>query len=50
MAVDLDLVQGAIRATARAQARLACKTQDLTRGAVNSATQRDKLLTHILAE
>ncbi|HRD88785.1 MAG TPA: DNA polymerase I [Accumulibacter sp.] len=50
VAVDLDLVQAAIRATTRAQTRLAVQTQDLTQGAVQAATQRDKLLAHILAE
>ena len=50
VAVDLDLVQGAIRATARAQTQLADQTQNITHGTVNSATQRDKLLVHILAE
>ena len=50
VAVDLDLAHAAIRATEHAQASLAAKTFDNTNGAVRSATQRDKLLAHILEE
>jgi DNA polymerase len=48
-AVDVDLATAAIRAVDRAQKGLAARTVDLTGGEVCSATQRDKLLTHILA-
>jgi DNA polymerase len=48
--VDVDLAEAAIRAVDRAQKQLAKQTQDLTNGEVESATQRDKLLEHILAE
>lgn len=50
VAVDLPLAHAAIRATERAQASLATQAQDLTGGAVQAATQRDKLLAHVLAE
>ncbi len=48
-AVDMDLVHGAIRGVARAQAILAARTQELTDGEVKAATQRDAMLRHILA-
>ncbi len=48
--VDLPLANAAIRAAERAQAALAEQAQELTDGAVTSATQRDALLAHILAE
>ena len=48
--VDVDLAQAAIRAVERAQASLADRTHVLTDGEVQKATQRDKLLKHILAE
>lgn len=47
-AVDMDLVHGAIRAVAREQHRLAERTQEVTEGAVQAATQRDALLDHLL--
>ena len=50
VAVDLDLAHAAIRAAERAQASLAAETLDITDGEVAAATQRDKLLAHILAE
>lgn len=50
VAVDLDLAHAAIRASDRAQAHLADRTSTLTNGEVGAATQRDKLLAHILAE
>ncbi|BCB27029.1 DNA polymerase [Sulfurimicrobium lacus] len=49
-AVDLDLANAAIEATDREQARLATRTQDMTNGEVQKATQRDAMLDHILAE
>jgi DNA polymerase bacteriophage-type len=50
VAVDVDLAQSAIRAIARAQGQLVANTNTLSHGAVTSATQRDKLLAHILSE
>ena len=49
-AVDLDLAQAAIRATDDEKALLAERAQDLTSGGVQSATQRDAMLAHVLAE
>lgn len=49
-AVDMELVDGAIRAVDREQKRLARRTQEMTGGAVQSATQRDALLRHLLDE
>jgi DNA polymerase bacteriophage-type len=48
--VDLELSAKAIEATDLAQAKLATSVDEATDGAVGSATQRDKLLQHILAE
>lgn len=48
--VDMELVGGAIRAVEREQKRLAEKANHMTGGAVRSATQRDALLAHLLAE
>jgi DNA polymerase len=50
VAVDLEFAHAAIAAATRAQASLAAQTSELTDGAVASATQRDALLAHILAE
>jgi len=50
VAVDLDLVQAAIDAVKKEKARLSKETQDKTGGDVNSASQRDALLAHILKE
>lgn len=50
VAIDLDLVEGAVTAVAQAQAHLAERAQHLTDGAVQAATQRDALLAHLLAE
>jgi DNA polymerase len=50
VAVDADLARGAVAAVAQAQKVLGCRTQDLTDGALDRTTQRDKLLAHILAE
>lgn len=47
-AVDTDLVQAAIRAVDSAQKTLAQRTQALTDGAVQAATQRDALLRHLV--
>jgi DNA polymerase bacteriophage-type len=48
--MDLDLARAAIRAVDRAQKRLAARTVELTNGELQRATQRDKLLAHLLAE
>lgn len=48
--VDLELAQKAIDAVDHEQDSLAGRTHDATNGAVSSATQRDALLKHILAE
>ena len=50
VAVDLGLANAAIRATDRARDTLKWRTQELTGGAVEAATQRDKLLGYLLAE
>lgn len=47
--VDLELSAKAIEATDIAQAQLANDVSEATKGEVGSATQRDKLLKHILA-
>lgn len=49
-AVDLDLAHSSVRAVDRAQKTLAARTIELTSGEVERATQRDRLLAHILAE
>jgi DNA polymerase len=48
--IDLELAQKAIAAVDIAQAGLAEQTHDATNGEVSAATQRDKLLQHILSE
>jgi DNA polymerase len=48
--VDLDLATAAIEAVDREQSSLADRTHEATDGVVSSATQRDALLAHILAE
>lgn len=48
--VDLDLANAAIAAVDAEQIRLAAQTHEMTGGEVASTTQRDALLTHILAE
>lgn len=48
--VDLDLAHAAIDAVEKKQKKLAKKTQDITDGEVERATQRDKLLKYILEE
>lgn len=50
VAVDRELATAAVSAVATAQKRLAKRTQDLTGGDVQAATQRDQLLGHILLE
>lgn len=46
--MDLDLAHGAIRASDRAQKELARRTVEATDGQVAAATQRDRMLEHIL--
>ncbi len=46
--VDVELARAAIRAAERAKVTLAERTQELTEGEVRAATQRDRLITHIL--
>lgn len=46
--VDVELAHAAIRAAERAKGTLAERTQVLTDGDVRAATQRDRLITHIL--
>lgn len=48
--MDVALAAAAIRAVDIAQAELKERTGELTNGEVESATQRDKMLEHILAE
>lgn len=48
VAIDMDLVHAAIDAVALAQKGLAQRTVDMTDGDVQSATQRDAMLKHIL--
>lgn len=50
VAVDLELTQAAIQAVEREQKSLAKRTQELTNGAVQAATQRDAMLAHVLSE
>lgn len=49
VAVDLELANAAITAVAQAQAELGERTSELTFGYVESTTQRDALLRHMLA-
>ena len=49
VAVDLALASAAIEAVAKAQAELGERTAELTFGYVESTTQRDALLKHMLA-
>lgn len=48
--VDTELARAAVTAVERAKKTLAARTLELTDGAVESATKRDKLLAHLLAE
>ena len=50
VAVDTELTAAAIRGVERAQKILAHRTQALTDGAVQAATQRDAMLKHLVAE
>lgn len=48
--IDMPFAAGAVRAADRAKDELAIRTQNLTADEVQAATQRDNMLTHILAE
>jgi len=48
--IDLELAEKAIETVDIAQAGLAIQAQEATGGVIQAATQRDKLLGHILAE
>lgn len=48
--VDTILAETAIRSVERAQAALAARTDTLTNGEVDKATQRDRMLAHILKD
>lgn len=48
--VDTELAEGAILAIDKAQIELRRRTDEMTDGEVNSATQRDKMLAHLLAQ
>ncbi len=50
VAIDLELVRGAIRALEQEKKALARRTVAMTAGLVESTTQRDKLLQHVLEE
>lgn len=50
VAIDTELADAAIRGVERAQKILAARTQELTYGTVQAATQRDALLAHMLHE
>ncbi len=50
LCVDVPFAEAAIAAVAREQKRLAKRTQDNTNEAVQSATQRDQMLIHIVKE
>ena len=48
VAIDTNLAEAAVRAVNLAQAKLAQQTVDMTGGQVQTATQRDAMLAHIL--
>jgi len=48
MCIDVELAEAALDAVGKAQGRLAARTQELTDGQVQTATQRDAMLAHIL--
>ena len=50
IAVDTELATAAVSAVGSAQRTLAARTMELTGDQVESATKRDKLLAHLLAE
>jgi len=46
--IDLDHANAAIRTSDRVKAKLAARAQEMTEGAIQATTQRDKLLAYIL--
>jgi DNA polymerase bacteriophage-type len=50
VAIDLELAEAAVRAVDRAQVALKARAHELTNGEVDSATRRDAMLLHVLAE
>lgn len=50
VAIDLDLAEAAVAAVDAAQVDLRARTADITNGEVESATKRDAMLLHVLAE
>ena len=50
VAIDLELVDAAVRAVELAQKGLAKRTVEMTNGEVQAATQRDAMLLHVLSE
>ncbi|EDW3313484.1 DNA polymerase, partial [Salmonella enterica] len=48
MCMDIDLAESALAAVEAEQKRLAKRTQDMTDGEVQAATQRDALIKHIV--
>lgn len=48
VAIDTELAEASVRAVAQAQAKLARQTVEMTDGQVQTATQRDAMLAHIL--
>jgi len=50
VAIDLGLAESAVRAVDLAQTGLAARTEALTNGEVQAATQRDAMLVHVLGE
>jgi len=50
MPIDLTLAEAAVRAVDKEQAKLRNKTQAMTQGEVEAASQRDAMLKHILSE
>lgn len=49
-AIDVELAEAAVRTVKREQARLAREVRELTNDEVQAATQRDRMLQHILIE
>jgi len=50
VAVDLKLAEACVEATTKAKRRMAARTEELTDGAVERTTQRDRLLAYIADE
>lgn len=50
MSIDLDLANKTMSAITNAKAELSCSAKEMTDGAVQNATQRDAMMTHIFDE